>query len=70
MASPQSNLKRLSRSTKQTLKTLEASVYSIPSWLEDTRLHVGAEVMAALDWLPAPKRNKPQEFPASAAHVG
>lgn len=26
--------------------------------------------MAALDWLPAPKRNEPQEFPASAAHFG
>lgn len=67
---PQSNLKRLSRSPKQTLKTTEASVYSISSWREDAGLHMGAVIMAALDWLPAPKRNKPQEFPASAAHVG
>lgn len=39
-------------------------------WCGDTGLHVGAEVMAALDWLPAPKRNEPQEFPVSAAHFG
>lgn len=52
------------------LKKWEASAYSISSWLGDTGLHVGAEVMAALDWLPAPKRNEPQEFPASAAHFG
>lgn len=29
---------------------------------------MGAEVMAALDWLPAPERKEPQEFPACATH--
>lgn len=70
IANPQSNLKRLSRSPKQTLKRWEASAYGISSWVRDTGLHVRAEVMAALDWLPAPERNEPQEFPASAAHFG
>lgn len=33
-------------------------------------LHVGAEVVAALERLPASEGEEPQELPASAAHFG
>lgn len=49
--------------------------YSVSSWqlgryCSATSLHVGAVVVAALDWLPAPEWEEPQEFPASAANFG